>query len=190
MSTYKKVPDTKSSPWCVKVLFSLVMIASPLANAFDAFYIGGFLGVANTDLSGFGTKPTYGFRGGARLGDKLTTGLYYQVYSTKVSDATGSADIYIVPLLIELNFHLLKAAEGPFFSLKIGGIRHSAENITAGFNPAINSASDFSIGVGGGYNLELIEKNSVYFQIDSFTIDSRPHGYGFFSIVAGYTLEL
>lgn len=168
----------------------LIQFLALRAVAFDAFYFGGFLGVANTDLSGFGTKPTYGFRGGVRLGEKLTTGLFYQVYSTSVSDGTGGADIYIVPLLMELNLHFWTAAEGPFVSLKLGGIRHSAENVSAGFNPPVSSATDFSIGVGGGYNLELLPKNSVYFQIDTFSIDSRPRGYGFFSIVAGYTLEL
>ena len=172
--------------------FIFLLLVQPFARAegIEAFYFGGLLGLANTDLSGFGTRATYGFRGGVRLGEKLTSGLYYQVYSTSVSDNAGSADIYVVPLLVELNLHLWKVSEGPFVSLKIGGIRHSAENVTSGFNPPINSRTDFSIGVGGGYNLELIEKNYVYFQIDSFSIDAKPHGYSFFSVVAGYTLEL
>lgn len=177
----------------LKILIFIFLLCSQSiakAEGIDAFYFGGFLGLANTDLSGFGTRATYGFRGGARLGEKLTSGLYYQVYSTSVSDNLGSADIYIVPLLIELNFHLWKVSDGPFLSLKMGGIRHSAENVTSGFNPPINSQTDFSIGVGGGYNLELIEKNYVYFQIDSFSIDAKPHSYSFFSVVAGYTLEL
>lgn len=156
----------------------------------DGLYFAAFGGVANTDLSGFGTKLAYGLRGGFKLGEKFTSGLYYEVYKTRVSDSFGGADIFIVPLLVELNFHLNKVSDGPFVGLKMGGIRHSADNVTSGFTPPINSATDFSIGVCGGYSIEAVGGHSWYTQIDSFSIDSRPHQYSFYSIVIGYLFNM
>ncbi len=179
-----------------KLILILTVFAFPFfAQAQDAFYVSGLLGLTNVNYSDSnfdtGMELSYGVRGGLLFNDHVSAGIYIQKYNGSDSDfPVGGidADAALTNIMAEVTYYFKEADENTFWISGLLGVTQS--NIKFSNTFASQDESDTAFGFAAGYHFMVAPNFSLSPQFTYVYTDNKQSSFSQVSGLVNLTLWL
>lgn len=160
-----------------KLALIIAFLTLPLAaQAQEAFYLSGLLGLTDLQPSSgsaeYDYELTYGLRGGLLFNEHMSAGIFLQQLSTDQTNAVGySAETSAVNVLAEFTYYFTPADEDTFWVSGLLGTTF----VETEFNDGTKVTDDgTTLGVAAGYHFMVAPNFSISPQVTYLHVGTNP----------------